>query len=72
MKRYMSVLMILALCFSMCACSSSSEKKEADSEEKVASSSKEESPNVMPEFSTVDLEGNEVTSDIFALSLIHI
>ena len=66
MKRYMSVLMILALCLSMCACSSSSEEKETDSEEKVASSSEDEAPNVMPEFSTVDLEGNEVTSDIFA------
>lgn len=66
MKRYISVLIILALCLSMCACSSSSEEKVTGSEEKVASSSEDEAPNVMPEFSTVDLEGNEVTSDIFA------
>lgn len=66
MKRYISVLIILALCLSMCACSSSSEEKVTGSEEKVASSSEDDAPNVMPEFSTVDLEGNEVTSDIFA------
>ena len=56
MKRYISVLIILALCLSMCACSSSSEEKVTGSEEKVASSSEDEAPNVMPEFSTVDLQ----------------
>lgn len=67
MKKTIQVFLVLIFCLCMCACG---QKKEESREEKKAlvDSMSEESSlsDAMPEFSTVDLEGNEVTNDIFS------
>ena len=62
MKKMISMLLVIVLCLCMCACGSKEDEQE-NTDKAPASSSDEDS---MPSFSTVDIEGNTVTSDIFS------
>lgn len=63
MKKKTSVFIIVALCLVLCACSS---EKEEQTESSKALSAFSSFPENIPEFSTMNLEGEEVTKDIFS------
>lgn len=63
MKKIYSILLITVMCFSMWACSSK-EDEQADSVKALSAFSS--FPDTIAEFSTIDLEGNTVTNDIFS------
>lgn len=70
MKRIVSIVLIVMICLCMCACSSSddtqTEVKETETEENDDITEEDESGDAMPEFVTTDLDGNEVTNEVFS------
>lgn len=70
MKRIVSIVLIVTICLCMCACSSSedtqTEVKETETEENDDITEEDESGDAMPEFVTTDLDGNEVTNEVFS------
>ena len=75
MKRIIAVFFVITLSMYLCACSSK-ESEDAgvsdanqsviDSEEEAVGNTSSGFPASMPEFSTVDLQGNTVTEEIFS------
>ncbi|MDO4313479.1 MAG: TlpA disulfide reductase family protein [Eubacteriales bacterium] len=66
MKKIVSVILIIVLCLGMSACSSKETEKESETEAAKGLSAVSSFPESVPAFSTVDLEGNTVTNDIFS------
>ena len=66
MKKRISMLLVIVLCLCMCACGSKEDTQEDVQENTDKSSSSSSDEDSMPSFSTVDIEGNTVTSDIFS------
>lgn len=62
MKKILLIGLLALLVLMMCACGGN----DTDTPEGSADSSEEASLDSMPEFTTYDLDGNEVTNDIFA------
>ena len=66
MRRFFSAALIVVLCICMGACSSKKEEQEKQTKTAKALAAFSSFPDTMPEFSTVDLEGNMVTNDLFS------
>lgn len=64
MKRIVSAVLIMTLCGALWGCGSKEEEEQADSLQALSEFSS--FSERMPEFETIDLEGNTVTNEIFS------
>lgn len=64
MKKIFLVLLIIVLCSSLWACNSKKEEEQTDATKALSAFST--FPDAISEFSTIDLEGNTITNDIFS------